>query len=135
MYYKIVTKLDYECLEISHRKSKDECESRRNAFGLVLESVKETINLLSQYDLENRERDSDKDLGGYLALYQDVIDEREETYQRLMDRYGISPELKEFEDIICEYQDLDQQGIQWVMQTFILSSDYCLVIAFPRVID
>lgn len=135
MYYKLVSKLDVECLELSYDEmmKKDLEKHLSFAFKEVVESIKEMILLLSEYDNAHEERSSEKDLGGYVVLFTEEVDQDNICYQKLMERYYLKPEYMEYEDIIFEINGKEgSTTIEWVRQVFILSCDYALTLVFPR---
>lgn len=138
LYYKLVSKLDYECLEVSFDlilKNTESGAKYQHYFSPkeILDSVKEMILLLSEYDDAEGNRDSEKDLGGYVVLFTDVVKQDNVCYQKLMERYALKPEYMEYEDIIVTINnDEDSTILEWVRQVFILSCDYALALVFPR---
>ncbi|SEV93628.1 hypothetical protein [[Clostridium] fimetarium] len=129
MYYKIVNHFDIECLEDFNQYQLlktnviDEKDKLRN-FANVIENAKSTIETFD--DNYGATRHPGADLGGYVLIFP-TIEHTELFLEKIMGQYSLQPECVEFQDI------LEQDGkMEWVMQIYILSSDYCLVLIFPR---
>lgn len=123
MYYKITNLTDVECLKRSIKSRKDEIKQEDyDMFLEVMSSIENNINILSENYGDNR--DSDRNLGGYLLLFTSTKDE--ELLNVIYERYGINQEYAEFDDVLAE-----NEKMQWTSRLFIISSDYGVVIVFP----
>ena len=80
----------------------------------VINSISETVEILEEnYGV----RDAEKDLGGYVAIVENLEEIRELKNEKLQ---GIIPE---YTDIINT-----QNGVNWVSKLFILSNDFSIVV-------
>lgn len=60
--------------------------------------------------------------GGYCAV---IISHDKELYHDFLNIYNISPELAEFQDIICE-----ENGFQWKREYYQLGTEYGITVFF-----
>lgn len=99
------------------------------AFEAILPVLRREIGILDTY--YNPNRDPDESLGGWAALFLDPIKEDDQEYRELLNLYHISSfELAEINEVITR---IDKE-IEIVFQVYICSSDYALIILFPRCI-
>lgn len=81
----------------------------------VIKSISETIDILNENYGENR--DVDKDLGGYVLVFENIGDVKE---------------LKNgmFKDILLEYTDeiICSEVVNYTSSLFLLSSDFSIVV-------
>ncbi len=83
----------------------------------VMESIKESVDILESF--YGVDRDIEADLGGYVAIIQSPSD-IEELKENLLDIYEEIPELVE-RVTTCNNE-------VWLKLTFIMSSDYGIVV-------
>jgi hypothetical protein len=124
MYYKIVNKFDVECLEQSVNQGKVmegvSSESREK----VMEAIRQTISIFDKYYGEQRHPESD--LGGYL-MFLPTLQDTELFYVKILNHYHLSVECAEVTEEVATSGNL-----KFIQQTFLLSSDYGIVILYPE---
>ena len=123
MYYKLCNSTDVSCLEsdihaMQKNVPKNEYQMILSAFG----KVKENVDILCDNYGENR--DSEKDLGGYVVFCASTKEEI--LIDRILNRYGIQESDYEYEEIIVR-----NSQIMWKNSCYIISSDYAVVIVRP----
>lgn len=117
----------FECRNETQEQKEGLVLEQNNAFHEVIHSMEEVIGVLC--DQYSETRDVDADLGGWLALFLKPITEKDISYIELLQRYHIeSSELAEANEVIATVEG----ELEYVQQIFICSSDYALIIIYPR---
>lgn len=99
----------------------------------VIATVRNTLSILD--DAYGRNRDPEKDLGGFVCIYEKEIISKCKEYRSLLDKYGTSVEMAEvIQPIIVKENSRENQRYCWYYQLFILSSDYTLTIVYKDII-
>lgn len=124
MYYKIVNRFDVECLlqSINHKKVMEEVATECRE--IVMDVIQQTISIFDEYYGE--ERHPERDLGGYL-FFLSTLQDTELFYDKILNHYNLDVEYAEIDEEIAV-----SDNIKFRQQTFLLSSDYGLVIVFPK---
>jgi hypothetical protein len=124
MYYKIVNRFDVECLlqSINHEKVMEEVTA--GCREKVMDVIQQTISIFDEYYGEKRH--PERDLGGYL-LYLPTLQDTKLFYDKILKHYNLDVVYAEIDEEIAV-----SDNIKFRQQTFLLSSDYGLVIVFPK---
>lgn len=98
-------------------------------FGEDNQKVKaEMHSLIEMFDTSyGSNRKIDADLGGWLGIIIQTVKKGENEPNEMLGYYEIPPLLHEFEDI---HQDTSDHKLQWVVRTYIASSDYSVVAVY-----
>ena len=124
MYYKLVNKFDVECLEECLEQGDildgiiSECKVK------VIDTIRQTVNIFDEYYSASRHPESD--LGGFL-FFLPTLQDTKLFYNKILNYYNL--------DVV--YAEVDEEiaisgSIIFRLQTFLLSSDYGLVIVYPE---
>ena len=129
MFYKVVNGFDadmlLEALEdgfVSDIKSMP--ADYRKACSQANQSLNEQIMRFDEF--YDKYRNPDRDLGGF-AYFLPTIEDAERFLDKIKEWHHITDMPSEYEDIVAEYHD-----VEFVEELFILSSDFGLVILYPR---
>lgn len=136
-YYRIWNRKHLEQLKAMYESTVDTKEQKEglllyqnDVFHEVIHSMEEVIGVLCDQYTETR--DVDADLGGWLALFPKPITEEDTGYIELLKRYHIeSSELAEVNEVVATVVG----ELEYIQQIFICSSDYALIIIYPRLIE
>ena len=81
----------------------------------VIESIRETVNILNESYGANR--NIDNDLGGYIVIVENIVDIEILKQDKL-------------KSLISEYTDIIEcsEGVNWTSSLFLLSSDFSIVV-------
>jgi hypothetical protein len=124
MYYKIVNRFDVECLGQSVYQGNVMEGVSTEYKEKVMEAIRKTINIFDEYYGEQRHPESD--LGGYL-MFLTTLQDTELFYEKILMHYHLSAECAEVTEEITTSGNL-----KLIQQTFLLSSDYGIVILYPE---
>ena len=81
----------------------------------VIESIRETVNILNESYGANR--NIDNDLGGYIVIVENIVD------IEILKQDKLKSLIPEYTDIIeCS------EGVNWTSSLFLLSSDYSIIV-------
>lgn len=124
MYYKIVNKFDADCLEFSIINGSLMNDIQVEVKKKVMGAIRETVSILDEYYGESRHPESD--LGGFL-IFLPTLQDTEMFYDEILKHYSLD----------VTYTEVDEElavsgNIKFRQQTFLLSSDYGLVIVYPE---
>jgi hypothetical protein len=134
-YYKIWNRKQLEALKEKYESIKEAVQTDfelelYNEFKAVIKTMEANIGILCDQYSDNR--NVDKDLGGWLAFFPEPITEADKYYKDLLNLYHIkSSELAEVNEVIVSIKD----KIDFILQIFICSSDYALIVIFPRLMN
>lgn len=92
---------------------------------LVLERLKVVLKTLDE--CYGADRDMDADLGGYCVVFSQMDFEEQREYETLLQTYNIQKEEYEYRDEVIEFN-----GVVWIEELFILSTDYGIVFFYPK---
>ncbi|MDU2662111.1 MAG: hypothetical protein E7C54_14500 [Clostridioides difficile] len=94
---------------------KNQLGELKNCYVEVIKSISETIEILNENYVENR--DVIKDLGGYVLVVESIEDVKELKNGML-------------KDILTEYTDeiICSEGVNYTSSLFLLSSDFSVVV-------
>lgn len=123
MYYKIVNEFDVDCLNhsITHGTLMNDIPAEIQE--VVIGSIHSTVSIFDDYYGASRHPESD--LGGFL-IFLPTLDDSELFYTRILNQYNLKEDYSESIDIIAEFGN-----IKFIQQTYILSSDYGIVLVLP----
>lgn len=120
----------YECKYGSGKYQGDIGDEHNNALLEVIHTIENNIKVLCEHYSDIR--DVDADLGGWLAFFPKTITEQNMSYKELLNQYHIkSSELAEVNEVISSVEG----KMEYVQQIFLCSSDYALIIIFPRLVE
>lgn len=95
---------------------------------------KEIIGIANNYiDILNNnygaDRNPDTSLGGWIAIIIDEsIEKVRKEYTEFLDKYSLDRELTELRESICACD----KHTQWILEIYIVSSDFGYVLLFPE---
>jgi hypothetical protein len=124
MYYKLVNKFDVECLEECLEQGDildgiiSECKVK------VIDTIRQTVNIFDEYYSASRHPESD--LGGFL-FFLPTLQDTKLFYNKILNYYNLDVAYAEVDEEIAI-----SGSIIFRLQTFLLSSDYGLVIVYPE---
>ncbi len=127
MYHKIVNKFDVDCLEKSITMGKLMNDIPTEVKKKVMGAIREIISILDEYYGEARHPDSD--LGGFL-IFLPAEQDTEMFYDKIMKHYNLDMEYAESVDVVA-----DDGNIKFIQQTYILSSDFSIILVLPMLKD
>lgn len=93
----------------------------------VIEIVETYVSRLNSY--YGSKRNPDTQLGGWVAVFiADTLAVIQKEYKQFLREYSLNPNLAEIREIItgCE------NNVYWVIELYIVSSDYSYVLIFPQ---
>ena len=93
----------------------------------VMRAIRGTVSILDEYYGETRHPDSD--LGGYTILIP-TLQDTELFYDKIMKHYNLDIEYAESVDVVA-----DDGNIKFIQQTYILSSDFGIILVLPMLKD
>lgn len=96
--------------------------------ALVLERLKEVLKTLDK--CYGADRDMDADLGGYCVMFPQMCTDEQKEYEMLLQKYHVQKEEYEYRDELMECN-----GMIWIEEMFILSTDYGIVFFYPKEIE
>jgi hypothetical protein len=123
MYHKIVNKFDVDCLEASITKGRLMNDIPVELKEEVMRAIRGTVSILDEYYGETRHPDSD--LGGYTILLP-TLQDTELFYDNIIKHYNLNIEYAESVDVLA-----DSGNIKFIQQTYILSSDFGIILVLP----
>ena len=126
-------------LKIWKREQVQEAEEVFNKLAEVTEfcgreCVTEIIGIANKYidildDNYGKARNPDTSLGGWIALIVDEsVEKIEAEYSEFMNRHSLKRELAEVSESIFKCNN----ELQWVLEIYIVSSDFGYVLLLPR---
>lgn len=93
----------------------------------ITQIVNEYINILN--DNYGEKRNPDTSLGGWIAvILNSSLENIQAEYKDFLNSYSLERELAEVNECVVECEN----GIQWVLEIYIVSSDYGYVLLFPE---
>ena len=128
MYFKVINRLDVEALRQEAEdgllwSNESLTSDEKEVCMMSLSGVGETIRILdSAY---RSDRDAEADLGGFVYFFPSIKD-YERYVGRIKDYHHMTGLITEFTDVLSE-----KEGFQMVSETYILSSDYSIVLVYP----
>lgn len=124
MYQKIVNKYDVEFLDASITKGRLMNDIPAEVKEKVMEVIRETVSIFDDYYGESRHPESD--LGGCL-IFLPTVQDTEMFYDKILNHYSIEVAYAEVDEEIAV-----SDNIKFRQQTFLLSSDFGIVIVYPE---
>lgn len=124
MYHKIVNKFDVDCIETSITKGRLMKDIPTEVKERVMGAIRETVSIYDEYYGESRH--SERDLGGFL-MFLPTLQDKELFYGKILKHYNLDVAYSEVDEEIAVSDNL-----KFRQQTFLLSSDYGLVIVYPE---
>lgn len=126
-------------LKIWKREQVQEAEEVLNKLAEVTEfcdikCVTEIIGIANKYidildDNYGKDRNPDTSLGGWIAIIVDKsVEKIEAEYSEFLNRHSLNKELAE----VSESVFMCNKELQWVLEIYIVSSDYGYVLLLPR---
>lgn len=95
----------------------------------VLPAIQEYIGIFESNYSPSVEKDPDTDLGGVMYLFVEALKESDCEYKDLISKYHItSPEYAEIDEVIAS-----DDKYEYRVQVYILSSDFGIVLIFPKI--
>ena len=128
MYFKVINRFDVEALQQEAEARllwSDECltTNDKEVYTKALSGVSEIISILdSAY---RADRDAEADLGGFVYLFPSIKD-YQVYIEKIKEYHHMTGIIAEFTDILSE-----NERFQIVSETYILSSDYSIVMVYP----
>lgn len=123
MYHKIVNKFDVDCLEQCMYQSELLNASSSEIKASVMASIKDTVGIFDEY--YGASRHPENDLGGFV-IFMPTIHDTELFYAKILDHYNLTEECAESIDIVADWGN-----IKFIQQTYLLSSDFGIVLVLP----
>lgn len=96
--------------------------------ALVLERLKVVLKTLDE--CYGADRDMDTDLGGYCVVFSQMGIEEQREYETILLKCHMQKEEYEYRDGLVE-----GNGMIWIEEVFILSTDYGIVFFYPKEIE
>ncbi len=124
MYHKIVNIFDVDCLEASISKGKLTNDIPAEGKEKVMGAIRETVSIFDDYYGESRHPESD--LGGFL-MFLPTVQDTEMFYDKILNHYCLKVAYAEIDEEIAV-----SGKIKFRQQTFLLSSDFGIVIVYPE---
>jgi hypothetical protein len=124
MYHKIVNKFDVDCLEASITMGRLMKDIPAEVKEKIMGATRETVSILDEYYGETRNPESN--LGGFL-MFLPTVQDTEMFYDKILKHYSIEVAYAEADEEVAASGD-----IRFRRQTFLLSSDYGIIIVYPE---
>ncbi len=123
MYHKIVNKFDVECLERAMEQGNIMNGIPRELSEKVIGAIRETVGIFDEY--YGGMRHPEASLGGDVILLP-TIQDTELFYDEILKHYNLNEEYAESVDTVAE-----GDNIKFLQQTYLLSSDFGIVLVLP----
>lgn len=128
MIYKIWKHEQIDCLQntfISLESQTEFCNT--DCIQKVIKTLQEYVKILA--DNYGADRNPDSSLGGWIAVF---LDENFNTiqyeYKEFLDEHFLNPKLAEVQEIIVDCGN----NIHWLLEIYIVSSDFSYILVFPK---
>jgi len=93
----------------------------------IVQIVNEYIDILN--DNYGEKRNPDTSLGGWIAVILNFsLENIQAEYREFLNSYSLERELAEVSECVVECEN----GVQWILEIYIVSSDYGYVVLFPK---
>ncbi len=124
MYHKIVNKFDVDCLEVSITQGSLINVISPEVKDKVIGTIREAVTIFDEY--YGAARHPESDLGGFLIFIPSLSD-KELFYNKILNYYNLDVTYAEIDEELINFND-----IKFRQQTFLVSSDYGIVIVYPE---